>query len=257
MAEVVKRQTGQTEVERVRMTLLDEQDIPQQRELVAAIRREDGGRLSYMVRFLAPKEIRGVALLALEQPGGLPTKQYLYLPALGAMREISGDQRGGYFMGSDFTFDDLRRENMEEQQYSRLRDDELNGETVYVVQAAPKSVDLMYEVGYSRRLIYVDKEDFSIVQIEFFEEGTEGPIKTFEGMGYREVSDEGDATYRPRRVIMNNHQRNTSSILTLLDSEVDVTLPDSIFDPKSLSDWSPEEKDPLLKLLEDDSTGDS
>ncbi|MEM9227953.1 MAG: outer membrane lipoprotein-sorting protein, partial [Verrucomicrobiota bacterium] len=130
MAELKDRQITTSEVELLNMSVIDESGNVEIREFISVIKPDADGKLRYLVRFLSPEEIRGVTLLTLEQTGG-GKEQYLYLPAMGQARQITGQQQSGTFMGSDFSFGDLSKENPEDHQYYRLIDGEHEGQEVY------------------------------------------------------------------------------------------------------------------------------
>ena len=58
------------------------------------------------VVFTAPKEIRGVALLSVNQPE-LHERQYMYTPATDRVRSVVPQERSARFIGTDFTFEDI------------------------------------------------------------------------------------------------------------------------------------------------------
>lgn len=238
MTRVRSAHSSATEMERIRMTIVDEEGGSQQRELVSFIKTDDSGRSRYLLRFLSPDSIRNVSLLTVETDKG-GVEQYLYLPAMGRATRVTGNARAGYFMGSDFTFDDLRKEDPRQHQYHRLLDDFVDGRAVFVVMSAPADVDIFHATGYEHRLLYVDKKSFDILKVEFYERENQDPVKSFQGYDFEGVEVDGNAN-RPGRIVMNNHSKGTTSILTLLQARLNVELPDALFDPDSLADISDE-----------------
>ena len=59
------------------------------------------------------------------------------MPALGQLRKISGSGQKGYFMGSDFAYEDLHPENPERYKYTRGLNDYFEGEECYTITARP------------------------------------------------------------------------------------------------------------------------
>ena len=216
--------------------------------MISMIEPDANGNLRYLIRFLSPSDIKGVTLLTIEDPKG-GSEQYLYLPALGEPRKISTSQQSNYFMGSDFTFEDLRKEQPKDHQYYRLQDDEIEGEEVYVIMSAPAGIDISESRDYDSRLLYIDKETYNILKIEFYEEGKSTPHKTFTGYDYNSKEVDGP-TQRPHRAVMNNHEKKTTSIMTILKSRINQPLPTDIFTVEAMKEWSDQDDEEILALFE-------
>lgn len=245
MKEVVNRHKAETELELIKLAVVDDEGNTQVREMLSVFSKNDKGEARYLIRFLSPADVKGITLLTNEANSTDP-EQWFYMPALGQARKIAGDNRSGYFMGSDFTFEDLRKENTTEHSYHRLQDDEVNGKPVYVVMAAPANVDIQSATGYANRLLYIDKDTYNVLKVEFYEENNTQPIKVLEADKYAEVEVDVDAD-RPARLRMNNYANDTYSVMTLLKSRLNVPVDDEIFDPESLNNWTPEMDEPLLE----------
>jgi hypothetical protein len=253
MSELKSHQAAESEVELIKMVIVDEDGNTQVREMISAVKPDKDGNLRYLIRFLSPADISGVSLLTLEKPGG-ETDQYFYLPALGQARQITGNQKNAPFMDSDFTFDDLRKENPEEFQYYRLLDENLEGKEVFVIMSAPANVDIKSRQDYPSRLLYIDKDSYNILRIEFYAEGEKEPFKTFNGYDYNSPEVDG-ATERPRRATMNNHTNSTSSIMTVLKARLNKPVPEELFTVEALQNQE-EEDALLLKILEETQADD-
>lgn len=238
----------ESEVELIKMVIVDEDGNTSIRQLISVIKPDSNGNLRYLIRFLSPQDIQGVSLLTLDQTKGA-SEQYLYLPALGQPRKITGDQKSGYFMGSDFTFEDLRKEAAAEHEYHRLMDDAVEGRDVYAIMSAPAGVDVQNATGYANRILYIDKETFDILKIEFYEEGNTEPIKIFRGFDYNSPEIDGTSK-RPQRAVMNNHINKTTSMMIVLKSRLNVDIDESLFDPEQLKSWEPGSDQPVLSLFE-------
>lgn len=248
MDELKARQAAETEIELIKMVIIDEAGNTQIRELISAIKPDDDGNLRYVIRFLSPADIKGVTLITEEKTDG-EAEQYLYLPALGQPRKITGNQKSTSFMGSDFTFDDLRKENPKDFQYYRLHDEEMEGREVYVIMSAPARVDIRSRQDYPSRLLYIDKENYNILKIEFYDEGKKVPVKTFRGYDYNSAEVDGP-TQRPHRAAMNNHEKKTTSIMTVLKSRLNKPLPEAIFNVEEVGTWDSEQDEDILVLFE-------
>ncbi|GHC02568.1 outer membrane lipoprotein-sorting protein [Cerasicoccus arenae] len=251
MDEVVNRHKAKTELELIKLVVVDEEGNTQVREMISVFSQDDKGDANYMIRFLSPSDVKGITLLTKDAQSDDP-EQWFYMPALGQARKIMGENRSGYFMGSDFTFEDLRRENVEEHSYYRLQDDEVNGSQVYVVMAAPANVDIQSATGYANRLLYINRDNFNVLKVEFYEEGKTEPVKVLEADQYAEVTEDSSVD-RPARIRMNNKTSGTYSVMTLMKSRLNVPVDPLIFEPESLNTWTPETDEPLLEQFNTDS----
>jgi len=95
--------------------------------------------------FTAPADIRETSFLnwSYDDPAK-DDDQWIYLPALGKVKRISSDSKDDYFMGSDFTYDDLGDRHPDEDTHKLLRTETLEGEECYVVESLPKEEGYMY-----------------------------------------------------------------------------------------------------------------
>ena len=90
-----------------------------------------------LVVFTAPKEIRGVALLSINQRG-VSDRQYVYTPATERVRSVVLQERSARFIGTDFTFEDIGERVLDDFNYRFIGDAEtMEGHKTYKVEATP------------------------------------------------------------------------------------------------------------------------
>ena len=117
-----------------------------------------------LIIFREPKKVRGTALLT-HAHGAREDDQWLYLPKLGRVKRISGSSKAGSFLGSEFAYEDLAPQEVDDYSYKYLRDESLAGVEMFVVERTPKSTDS----GYTRQIIWVDKKEYRIFQADFYD----------------------------------------------------------------------------------------
>ena len=101
------RDTGRDSRADMRMRLFDRQGRMRERVMTLLTRRgtgKTGDRT--LVRFTYPNDIKGTSLLVWEQPAG-EDERFLYLPALGRVRRIAGQEKQESFAGSDLSYEDI------------------------------------------------------------------------------------------------------------------------------------------------------
>jgi hypothetical protein len=89
------------------------------------------------VVFTGPKEIRGVALLSVNQQGAAE-RQYMYTPATERVRSVVPQERSARFIGTDFTFEDIGERAVGDFSYKLIGATEtLDGHKTYKVEGTP------------------------------------------------------------------------------------------------------------------------
>jgi hypothetical protein len=233
-----------TELALVKMVTLSSTGDLDTRQIFSAVQIDPKGNYSYLLRFLAPDDEKGVSLLVVEKDNG-DVDQYLYLPALGEPKKIEGKSRSGYFMGSDFTYEDLRKEKPNEWVYSREMDDIIDGQVYYVILSAPVDKNRERTTGYTNRMMYVDKTTFNVRRIEFFNSKNER-IKVFDAYDYQGGPGQPQ---RPHRLVMTNNTKNTSTTMALVNSIVNQPIDPAFFTLDSLTKWGPDQEKVLDQVL--------
>lgn len=95
-----------------------------------------------LVAFTAPKEIRGVVLLSINQHGTASSQaaasQYVYTPATQRVRSVVQQERSARFIGTDFTFEDIGEGVLDDFTYKRIGDaDSIDGHKTFKIEATP------------------------------------------------------------------------------------------------------------------------
>lgn len=132
-----------------------------------------GGRVLSLIRFTAPEDIAGTGLLTLDHPGAA-TDQWLYLPALGRVRRIAGERRGGRFVGSDLYYEDLRDREPDMDRHRLLRRERFQGVLCEVLESVPA------EPGnsvYGRRVSWIHPQTLVALRVDFYPKRGGSPLK--------------------------------------------------------------------------------
>lgn len=178
-----------------RMTLIDASGDRVQRDVIFLLLEGKDGDRSIM-RFRSPADIRGVAALVHEHPGGTDDT-WLYLPASRRTRRISGANRTASFQGTEFTYEDLGSLDVESYDWKFLGEGKENGQPVYELEARPK-----YDSGYSKLIVYVHREHWRPEKIDYFDKAGR-PLKTFTQKKWKLMH---GRFWRPQVQLMQNRQ---------------------------------------------------
>ena len=147
------------------------------RELDVRTLRADDGEEKTLSVFSEPAEIRGTAFLQFAHRDG-DADQWLYLPELERVRQITSRAKDENFMGTDFSYRDLELINdvlewNETQAHATLlRSEASEGGEQHTIQLVPRE----REIGYKRLVIVLSTPDFVLRRIDFFGEEDE-PVK--------------------------------------------------------------------------------
>ena len=129
-------------------------------------------------------------------------------------------------MGSEFAFEDLSSFEVEKFTYKHLRDEELDGLDMHVVEMIP--VD-KYS-GYKRSNVWIDKEHKRFFKVDFYDR-RDTLLKTLTVKSYSLYLDK---YWRPDEQFMVNHKSGKSTDLAFTSFRFDVGLTDGDFNEKRL-----------------------
>ncbi|MEM8754702.1 MAG: outer membrane lipoprotein-sorting protein, partial [Pseudomonadota bacterium] len=192
-------------------------------------RPESGvGDLAVIV-FERPRDVRGTALLTHANVEPNDDDQWLYLPAIKRVKRISSSNRTGKFVSSEFSYEDLGGQEVEDYDYKWLRDEpcpNMADETCYVVERFPKNA----KSGYSKSIVWMDQSHYRLDQVEFYNRrGDFEKLMSFEG--YEQYLDQ---YWRPSKITMDNRQTGKSTDLIWSGYEFRNGLSNRDFDAQRL-----------------------
>jgi hypothetical protein len=105
--QVQDRDTGRDSRAELKMRLIDRRGRPRDRALTLwALRGAAGKGDRTLIRFTYPNDIRNTGLLVWQHPEA-DDERFLYLPALGRVRRIAGEEKQASFVGSDLSYEDI------------------------------------------------------------------------------------------------------------------------------------------------------
>ena len=170
--------------------------------------------------FLSPADVKNTSFMNWSYDSDKADDQWIYLPALKKVKRISSDSKSDYFMGSDFTYDDLGDRQPSEDTHKLLREEKFKGEDCYVVESIPKEEDYMY----SKTITWVIKDKWIGLKKEFYDEDGE-LLKTLSIKKYDEIK----GYWLILQSEMHNVQKDHKTIMSLKNVELDTGIPDNKF----------------------------
>lgn len=225
MQKVYDQPTGNDLQGELTMTLINKQGEKRVRELTQFI-KDDGSTEKKIMFFDTPADVKGTSFMNWSYSDGKDDDQWIYLPALKRTKRISSDGKGDYFMGSDFTYDDLGDRHPNEDNHKLIKEETINGKVCYVVESTPKDEDYMY----SKIISWIMKDNFVGLKREFYDEDGD-LLKTLTVIDYKKIS----GYWTILKTEMKNVQKNHRTIMEFSDIQINTGIENSKFTERSMS----------------------
>jgi outer membrane lipoprotein-sorting protein len=210
--------------------LIDRRGNVREREMIS-FRKDYGKDSKSITYFLAPSNVRDTALLTWDYDGiEKDDDQWLYLPALKKVRRISSSDRGDYFMGTDFTFEDIKQTpELEDYNWILTGSESLDGQEVWVVEGKPKTDELKKNLGYSNTRYYIRKDINMYIRVDFWDrKGKE--LKRLVSEEIRQI----DGVWTAIRGTMRNSQSGHRTELSFSEHRYNSGISDRTFSERML-----------------------
>ncbi len=166
--------------------------------------------------FLAPADVRNTSFMSWSyDKKGKDDDQWIYLPALRKVKRISSDSKSDYFMGSDFTYDDLGDRHPSDDTHKLLRQEKLNNEDCYVVESTPKDEEYMY----SKTISWVIKDKWIGLKKDFYDEDGEH-LKTLTVKSWSKIKGYWIVSESEMKNVRKNHTTNMKLQNIKIDSGI-------------------------------------
>ncbi|WP_028896253.1 outer membrane lipoprotein-sorting protein [Prevotella sp. HUN102] len=166
MQKVKNRADGDTRYATIEMTLIQKSGHKRMRKLESWA-MDVGKDTKKIMFFTYPGDVKGTGFLTWDYDNSVKVDdKWLYLPAMKKTRRISGkSSKTDYFMGSDFTYNDMSTRSVDEEQHKLLREETLGGHKCWVVQSVPNDKDEIY----ARRVTWIRQDCLMAVKGEYYD----------------------------------------------------------------------------------------
>lgn len=229
---VEQRDDGESVAQTLVMKLIGKDGHERVRETRFFRKDEDGERRTVLF-FTGPKSIEDTAFLTYDYPErGRDDDQWLYLPALRKVRRISASDRGHYFLGTDFTYDDIKntgKVNVHDYEFRRAGEGEVEGHRCIRLEATPVSDEVADELGYGRGVLWVDPDIWMIRKAELWDVAGER-LKTISVGDIRRVQ----GVWTAHRIEAESHQSGHRSVFLFRDVDYRDGVDDGLFTRRAL-----------------------
>ncbi len=170
--------------------------------------------------FQKPADVKGTGFLSWEyDDDSKDDDRWLYMPALKKVRRISGSSGKDYFMGSDFTYDDMGGRNPDEDTHTLLREENLNEQLCWVIESIPKEKNNMY----AKKIVWIRQDVKMSVKVEYYDKL--GLMKTLIIKDIKQV----DGIWTAHEMFMDNKAEKHQTVLKFNKVNYNQDLKDNMF----------------------------
>jgi outer membrane lipoprotein-sorting protein len=226
------RDDGEHVTRRIVMELIDRRGKRRVRETVG-YRRYYGDEKRTVLFYEKPKNVAGTGFLTFDyQDPDREDDQWLYLPALRKVRRISASDRGDYFLGTDFTYEDMKKEgkvSLEDYRFRTIGVEEVGGHRCYLVECTPMSDAIAKELGYGRVVLYTDPEIWMPRKSEFWDPKGRR-LKTIHATEITKVN----GIWTAHRIEAENHKTGHRTIFRSTEVSYSSPVKDDVFTERAL-----------------------
>ena len=122
------------------------------------------GNSKAILRFTAPAEVKGVALLVINHPDR-SADQWMWTPAVGRDRRIALQDRSTRFFGTDFSFEDLEERDVDQFDYRLAGEEAIDSAPCWRIEARPRAGKMSQ---YTLSRVWIRKDNYVPAQYENF-----------------------------------------------------------------------------------------
>ncbi|WP_022668826.1 outer membrane lipoprotein-sorting protein [Desulfospira joergensenii] len=161
---IFNRDRGKDSFSVALMIIVSKSGTEKKREFISK-RVMVNGLEKQILRFTSPADIDGTGFLTIEKQGW-ETEQFLYLPALRRTRRIVSSQKVQRFVNSDFTYEDMERQPVDNYVYKIVGFKNLGGLDCHILETRPKKG---IKSQYSLTESLVSKKSFVPLLVRYFD----------------------------------------------------------------------------------------
>jgi hypothetical protein len=182
----------------------------------------------------SPSNVKDTAFLTWDYPDSkVDDDQWLYLPAIRRVRRISAGDRGDYFLGTDFTFEDMKLEGRMEPadyDYALLGEETIDGVASYKLASTPKNTEVAKELGYGRTEFWVDKSNWMVIKADYWDT-KDVLLKSLVMSDIRKI----DGIWTRHELELSNHKTGHRSRFIFSDVDYLSPVEDDVFTQRAIA----------------------
>jgi hypothetical protein len=182
------------------------------------------GNSKALIRFTAPAEVKGVALLVVNHPDRA-SDQWMWTPAIGRDRRIALQDRSTRFFGTDFSFEDLETRDVGQYDYKLTGEEAIDGAPCWRIEARPRESK---SSQYTLTRMWIRKDHYVPVQYENYVK--DQLARRLHAIDVADVQ----GIWTARTLEMTDLRRNSRTILRIEKLQYNIPLKDEDFTVQGL-----------------------
>ncbi len=166
MLKAENRPEAKTSQNEMTMTIVNKRGKKRIRKL-KSYSMDVGNDSKTLMFFEYPGDVKGTGFLTWNYDKiGKDDDKWLYLPAMKKVRRISGSSaKKDYFMGTDFTYDDMGDRNIDEDTHKLLGEETVNGHKCWKIESTSKDKrDL-----FSKKIIWMRQDILMPEKVDYYD----------------------------------------------------------------------------------------
>ena len=202
-------------------------------EHTRAFRRYFGTAKKTVIFYTQPGTVAGTAFLTWDYAEQeRDDDQWLYLPALRKVRRISASDRGDYFLGTDFTYEEIKKESKiaaEDYKFLLIGEEEVDGHHAWKVEATPIDSEVSKALGYGKVLLRIDSTLW-IPRLTEYWDVNGNFLKTVRARAIENI----DGIWAITDIEANNRKTGHSTRIQFVNTDYEASVPPRLFEQNAL-----------------------
>jgi Outer membrane lipoprotein-sorting protein len=182
------------------------------------------GNSKAIIRFTAPAEVKGVALLVVNHPER-SSDQWMWTPAIGRDRRIALQDRSTRFFGTDFSFEDLEERDVNQYDFKLTGEEPVDGAACWRIEARPREGKVSQ---YTLTRMWIRKDNYVPAQYENYVK--ERLVRRLHQSDIQNVQ----TIWTARLLEMTDLRRNSRTLLRIEKLQYNVHMKDDDFTVEAL-----------------------
>jgi hypothetical protein len=131
---------------------------------------KDFGKDTKRIMFIkSPAQIKNTGFLTFDYDDeAKDDDQWLFLPAVGKTKRIATSDKSSSFMGSDLNYSDMTSRNLDDYNFSLLKESIITGQKVWIIESIPKSREIADEIGYTKFILAVGQDNYLVIRAKMW-----------------------------------------------------------------------------------------
>jgi len=158
---------------------------------------------------------------------------WFYMPSLRKVRRVPASDRGDYFLGTDFTYEDIQSDlkfDLGDYTFEYQGTSTADGETRHHLSGTPSSPKIARQLGYGGFTAIVDEQTWMPVRVDFLDLDRQ-PLKTIDVAKVEQI----DGIWTATEIRAQNHQSGHQTLFRFRNISYPADLADELFEPPALT----------------------